>query len=119
MRHSNAYARLNQRFDRLNLRVQALVPAPELTLGQRLTQLLLQPKLLLELSDLVFAKGGEYWDNLDVGEPIRPDLRFSTRTAESQADRVPPTALVHGLARGGSHVALVLRAWGEGSKAAA
>jgi 3-oxoacyl-[acyl-carrier-protein] synthase II len=56
---------------------------------------------------------------LDVGEPIRPDLRFSTRTAESQADRVPPTALVHGLARGGSHVALVLRAWGEGSKAAA
>jgi 3-oxoacyl-(acyl-carrier-protein) synthase len=52
-----------------------------------------------------------------LSEPIRQDLRFVTRPAES--DGAPETALVHGLARGGTHVALVLRAFREGRKAAA
>ena len=55
----------------------------------------------------------------DLGEPIRPDLRFATPEAERRAAPEPPTALVHGLARGGSHIALVLRAWDTGAKAAA
>ena len=55
----------------------------------------------------------------DLSEPIRPDLRFVTRPTESGAGAAPRTALVHGLARGGTHVALVLRAWGEALKAAA
>jgi 3-oxoacyl-[acyl-carrier-protein] synthase II len=48
----------------------------------------------------------------DLSEPIRPDLRFVTRPAESRSGAAPRTALVHGLARGGTHVALVLRAAG-------
>jgi len=42
----------------------------------------------------------------ELSEPIRPDLRFVTRPVEIR----PVTALVHGVARGGAHVALVLRA---------
>jgi hypothetical protein len=45
----------------------------------------------------------------ELSEPIRPDLRFVT--APSEGGRVrPKAAMVHGLARGGAHVALVLRA---------
>jgi len=55
----------------------------------------------------------------DLAEPIRRDLRFVTRQTESRSSRAPETALVHGLARGGTHVALVLQAFGQGRKAAA
>jgi 3-oxoacyl-[acyl-carrier-protein] synthase II len=55
----------------------------------------------------------------DLTEPIRRDLRFVTRPTESRSDGAPETALVHGLARGGAHVALVLQAFGQGRKAAA
>ena len=48
-----------------------------------------------------------WWRCLDLAEPIREDLRFAK--AGSRAERPPKTALVHGLARGGTHVALVLR----------
>ena len=45
----------------------------------------------------------------ELSEPIRSDLRFVT--APSEGERVlPKAAMVHGLARGGAHVALVLRA---------
>jgi 3-oxoacyl-(acyl-carrier-protein) synthase len=44
----------------------------------------------------------------DLAEPIREDLRFAK--AGTPTERPPETALVHGLARGGTHVALVLRA---------
>jgi hypothetical protein len=54
----------------------------------------------------------------DVGEPIRPNLRFTTLEAE-RADRAPRTGLVHGLAQGGSHVALVMRTWSQEATAAA
>jgi 3-oxoacyl-[acyl-carrier-protein] synthase II len=47
----------------------------------------------------------------DLAEPIRPDLRFVRASPSSGSERPPRIALVHGLARGGSHVALVLRAW--------
>ena len=53
----------------------------------------------------------------DLAEPIREDLRFAK--AGSRAERPPKTALVHGLARGGTHVALVLRAVDRLSKVAA
>ena len=53
----------------------------------------------------------------DLAEPIREDLRFAK--AGSRAERPPKTALVHGLARGGTHVALVLRAVDRLSKGAA
>jgi 3-oxoacyl-(acyl-carrier-protein) synthase len=55
----------------------------------------------------------------DLAEPIRPDLRFVTRGAESGSGAAPRTVLVHGLARGGTHVALVLRQAGQGRAAAA
>jgi 3-oxoacyl-[acyl-carrier-protein] synthase II len=55
----------------------------------------------------------------DLSEPIRRDLRFVTRPTESRSDGAPETALVHGLARGGTHVALVLQAFGQDRKAAA
>jgi hypothetical protein len=56
----------------------------------------------------------------DLSEPIRTDLRFVTHPAESAApDDVPGTALVHGLARGGAHVALVLQAFEGRPRAAA
>jgi 3-oxoacyl-(acyl-carrier-protein) synthase len=51
----------------------------------------------------------------ELSEPIRPDLRFVTRPVEIR----PTTALVHGVARGGAHVALVLRAVDERRPAAA
>jgi 3-oxoacyl-[acyl-carrier-protein] synthase II len=51
----------------------------------------------------------------DLAEPIRRDLRFVTRPAGG----APATALVHGLARGGTHVALVFRAPGRERQAAA
>jgi 3-oxoacyl-[acyl-carrier-protein] synthase II len=51
----------------------------------------------------------------DLAEPIRHDLRF----VESPSEGTPGTALVHGLARGGTHVALVLRTLGQERKAAA
>jgi 3-oxoacyl-(acyl-carrier-protein) synthase len=47
----------------------------------------------------------------DLREPIRSDLRFVTGEAAGRPDAAPQAALVHGLARGGAHVALVLRAW--------
>jgi 3-oxoacyl-[acyl-carrier-protein] synthase II len=53
----------------------------------------------------------------DLAEPIRDDLRFAK--ALVPAERPPRTALVHGLARGGTHVALVLRAVAPPSKVAA
>jgi len=46
----------------------------------------------------------------DLVEPIRADLRFVTAPAERRRDAAPKAVLVHGLARGGTHVALVLRA---------
>jgi 3-oxoacyl-(acyl-carrier-protein) synthase len=56
----------------------------------------------------------------DLSEPIRTDLRFVTRPAERAApDGAPGTALVHGLARGGNHVALVLQAFEERPRAVA
>jgi 3-oxoacyl-(acyl-carrier-protein) synthase len=48
----------------------------------------------------------------DLSEPLRPDLRFVAGPAGPR-DVEPRVALVHGLARGGTHVALVLRAWEE------
>ena len=54
----------------------------------------------------------------DLSEPIRHDLRFVVRP-ESRSEGAPETALVHGLARGGAHVALVLRTFGQDRKAAA
>jgi 3-oxoacyl-[acyl-carrier-protein] synthase II len=53
----------------------------------------------------------------DLAEPIREDLRFAK--AGTRAERPPKTVLVHGLARGGTHVALVLRAVDRLSKDAA
>jgi 3-oxoacyl-(acyl-carrier-protein) synthase len=57
----------------------------------------------------------------DLAEPVRSDLRFVTRATGRRPDDSPRvrTALVHGLARGGSHVALVVRANrpGEGTAA--
>jgi 3-oxoacyl-[acyl-carrier-protein] synthase II len=55
----------------------------------------------------------------DLSEPIRHDLRFVARLDGGRSEAAPETALVHGLARGGSHVALVLRAFGQGRKVAA
>ncbi len=46
----------------------------------------------------------------DLADPIRPDLRLVTGTYAGRSPDPPATALVHGLARGGSHVALVFRA---------
>jgi 3-oxoacyl-[acyl-carrier-protein] synthase II len=51
----------------------------------------------------------------ELDAPIRRDLRFVTRPVEGGAE----TALVHGVARGGAHVALVLRAFDGRRKAAA
>jgi 3-oxoacyl-[acyl-carrier-protein] synthase II len=51
----------------------------------------------------------------ELSEPIRSDLRFVTRPVEIR----PATALVHGVARGGAHVALVLRAYDGRRQAAA
>jgi 3-oxoacyl-(acyl-carrier-protein) synthase len=45
----------------------------------------------------------------DLSEPVRSDLRFVTDSTEDQGG-APRAALVHGLARGGAHVALVFRA---------
>jgi 3-oxoacyl-[acyl-carrier-protein] synthase II len=53
----------------------------------------------------------------DLAEPVRPDLRFVTPSAEGGTDRAPGTVLVHGLARGGTHAALVLQAY-DGKAAA-
>jgi 3-oxoacyl-[acyl-carrier-protein] synthase II len=53
----------------------------------------------------------------DLAEPIRDDLRFARTGAPAESP--PRTALVHGLARGGTHVALVLRAVASPSEAAA
>ena len=50
-----------------------------------------------------------------LAEPIRPDLRFVRGPVEVRSG----TALVHALARGGAHVALVLRAFDRRRKAAA
>jgi 3-oxoacyl-[acyl-carrier-protein] synthase II len=55
----------------------------------------------------------------DLAEPIRRELRFVTRRSGQGADAPVRTALVHGLARGGTHVALVLRRVAEGLRAAA
>jgi 3-oxoacyl-[acyl-carrier-protein] synthase II len=55
----------------------------------------------------------------DLAEPIRSDLRFVRAAAAIRSEAAPRTALVHGLARGGSHVALIVRAWDEAPKAAA
>jgi 3-oxoacyl-[acyl-carrier-protein] synthase II len=55
----------------------------------------------------------------DLAEPVRPELRFVTQSPRPGPDGSPGTVLVHGLARGGTHVALVLRAYGRGRKAAA
>jgi 3-oxoacyl-(acyl-carrier-protein) synthase len=54
----------------------------------------------------------------DLSEPIRHDLRFVVGS-ESRSEGTPGTALVHGLARGGAHIALVLRTFGRDRKAAA
>ena len=54
----------------------------------------------------------------DLSEPIRHDLRFVVRH-ESRPEGASAPALVHGLARGGTHVALVLRPFGQDRKAAA
>jgi 3-oxoacyl-[acyl-carrier-protein] synthase II len=45
----------------------------------------------------------------DLAQPIRSDIRFVTSLSEGESV-APRAALVHGLARGGAHVALVLRA---------
>jgi hypothetical protein len=55
----------------------------------------------------------------DLTEPIRRDLRFVTDPAQTRADGAPRTTLVHGLARGGGHVALVLRSWAARRETAA
>jgi 3-oxoacyl-(acyl-carrier-protein) synthase len=55
----------------------------------------------------------------DLAEPIRPELGFVRDRAASRLEPAPRTALVHGLARGGSHIALVLRAWARMREAAA
>jgi 3-oxoacyl-(acyl-carrier-protein) synthase len=55
----------------------------------------------------------------DLSEPIRPDLRFVTRAVDGGSAGAPRTALVHGLARGGAHVALVFRACDRAWEAAA
>jgi 3-oxoacyl-(acyl-carrier-protein) synthase len=55
----------------------------------------------------------------ELTEPIRRDLRFATDPERSRSEGAPNTALVHGLARGGGHVALVLRPWHERREAAA
>ena len=55
----------------------------------------------------------------DLSEPIRQDLRFVTRSTETRSDAAPEIALVHGLARGGTHVALVLQAFAGSRRAAA
>jgi 3-oxoacyl-[acyl-carrier-protein] synthase II len=47
----------------------------------------------------------------DLSEPIRQDLQFARRPTDARAESPPATALVHGLARGGTHVALLLRAF--------
>jgi 3-oxoacyl-(acyl-carrier-protein) synthase len=54
----------------------------------------------------------------DLSKPVRHDLRFVVHP-ESGPEGPPETALVHGLARGGTHVALVLRAPGRDLRAAA
>jgi 3-oxoacyl-(acyl-carrier-protein) synthase len=54
----------------------------------------------------------------DLSKPVRHDLRFVVHP-ESGPEGPPETALVHGLARGGTHVALVLRAPGQDLRAAA
>jgi 3-oxoacyl-[acyl-carrier-protein] synthase II len=54
-----------------------------------------------------------------LSEPIRRDLSFVTRSGEGGSDCPPKTALVHGLARGGAHVALVFRAYNGHPTAAA
>jgi 3-oxoacyl-(acyl-carrier-protein) synthase len=48
----------------------------------------------------------------DLSDPVRADLRFVTDPARAWADGAPSAVLVHGLARGGAHVALVLRTAG-------
>jgi 3-oxoacyl-(acyl-carrier-protein) synthase len=52
-----------------------------------------------------------------LASPVRDDLRFAVAAEE---DEPPPAraALVHGLARGGTHVALALRAPGTAERAA-
>jgi 3-oxoacyl-(acyl-carrier-protein) synthase len=46
----------------------------------------------------------------DLADPIRPELALVTPADWGRPGRPPATALVHGLARGGSHVALVFQA---------
>jgi 3-oxoacyl-[acyl-carrier-protein] synthase II len=48
----------------------------------------------------------------DLSSPIRSDLRFVTDRLGGRPAAAPSAVLVHGLARGGAHVALVLRASG-------
>ena len=48
----------------------------------------------------------------DLSDPVRPDLRFVTDPNGGRPAVAPRVVLVHGLARGGTHVALVLRASG-------
>jgi 3-oxoacyl-[acyl-carrier-protein] synthase II len=55
----------------------------------------------------------------DLARPIRPDLRFVRGAPARGSEGAPRTALAHGLARGGGHVALVLRAWDDAVGAAA
>jgi 3-oxoacyl-[acyl-carrier-protein] synthase II len=55
----------------------------------------------------------------DLTEPVRPDLRFVTRPAGNGSDGARDVVLVHGVARGGSHVTLVLRPWDPTLPAAA
>jgi 3-oxoacyl-[acyl-carrier-protein] synthase II len=55
----------------------------------------------------------------DLAEPVRDGLRFARAPGGAASDKFPVTALVHGLARGGTHVALVLRARGDGLRVAA
>jgi 3-oxoacyl-[acyl-carrier-protein] synthase II len=69
----------------------------------------------LRVAAAALAVAGSAVPALPLSEPIRRDLRFVTHAMESR----PETTLVHGLARGGTHVALVVRAFDARRKAAA
>ena len=49
----------------------------------------------------------------ELSDPVRSDLRFVTDRLAGRPAAAPRAVLVHGLARGGAHVALVLRASGS------